>query len=355
LVTAGFFLSLPVVDRPAGWIAGGWQGEESRWWDEEGSGLALDDRDPSARALLEQTVTAHNAKAADAIALRLVGNVRAPTGSVEVSLRLDDGVSAAEAVCVATAEWRPCELTAPAPTGGRLRVVLAVGAKGNTGETGQVRWQRLQLVSVDDPDDNLLENPDGRVPSRRIGPLRQWGERILRAPRGWATALTRPEVWSTGALLRYAMFSVLLAGSFWGNFGWLQAPLPWALLLWLTALGALGLAGSVYRVTVEYCRRAAGTSREGAGQPCRESEGSLLFAICAVALIALQTVLPMIGFSWQPQGRYLLPALLPLGVVLLVGLRQLLPSRWKWTSEWIVLGSLVLANVAMVWVIDSRW
>jgi hypothetical protein len=42
--------------------------------------------------------------------------------------------------------------------------------------------------------------------------------------------------------------------------------------------------------------------------------------LLACALIAVQTLLPMIGRDWQPQGRYLFPALLPVMGLLLMGL-----------------------------------
>jgi hypothetical protein len=77
--------------------------------------------------------------------------------------------------------------------------------------------------------------------------------------------------------------------------------------------------------------------------------------LAAAALILLQTALPMIGFVWQPQGRYLLPALLPIGVCLIVGLRAGLGQRWRRWAEVLLLGTLLLANGAMFWVIETRW
>jgi hypothetical protein len=41
--------------------------------------------------------------------------------------------------------------------------------------------------------------------------------------------------------------------------------------------------------------------------------------LLACALIAAQTFLPMVGHAWQPQGRYLFPALLPITGLLLAG------------------------------------
>ena len=43
-----------------------------------------------------------------------------------------------------------------------------------------------------------------------------------------------------------------------------------------------------------------------------------------VCLIALQTFVPMIGSQWQPQGRYLFPALVIIATLFAFGLRRLM-------------------------------
>jgi hypothetical protein len=48
----------------------------------------------------------------------------------------------------------------------------------------------------------------------------------------------------------------------------------------------------------------------------------LLF-VAGLCLITLQTFLPMIGSQWQPQGRYLFPALVIIATLFAFGLRRL--------------------------------
>jgi hypothetical protein len=95
---------------------------------------------------------------------------------------------------------------------------------------------------------------------------------------------------------------VTFAG-FWGNYGWLQAPLPVALYGLLALVTAAAGAGLLAR-----------WQRDATLRPI------LAAWLLACALIAVQTFLPMIGRDWQPQGRYLFPSLLPSMGLLLVGL-----------------------------------
>jgi hypothetical protein len=318
------------------------------------------DRDPGQRALLEQTVILPGAwnVAGRTLALRAeVRSVTALSEGIEVSLRITDGFNARESVCIAVIEWRPCELFYPlGPETDQLRIVLAVGAKGHTMVEGDVYWRNVRLTSpgamesgLQEAGANLLSNPSGEVPARRIAPLLLWGEGILRAPRGWVVALTKAESWRLDALLRYSTFSVLAFAGFWGNFGWLQAPLPWPFYLWLALLCGLAAVGLARMLASRFIERASEAT------DYRRAEGVVLLCTAAVALIVVQTALPMIGFAWQPQGRYLLPALLPVGACLILGLRAGLPARWQAKAEAILLGTLAISNVAMFWVLRARW
>jgi len=105
---------------------------------------------------------------------------------------------------------------------------------------------------------------------------------------------------------RSLLYLALTFAGFWGNYGWLQHPLPAALYAVLAAATLAAGAGVVAR-----------WRREAALRPLL---GSWLLA---AALIAAQTFLPMLGREWQPQGRYLFPALLPITGLLLLGL-----DRW---------------------------
>ena len=361
LVLLAAWLASPINDRPAAWVAGGWSGQSSRWVAAGRTGLALFDRSINRRALLEQTIGRQHAWDVRGRPLVLQAQVRSLDGFTEVSVRADDNVVATEAVCLAERTWHSCTLSfTPGARSGPIRIVLAVGAKGHTVATGTVQWQSVQLVPVGEPRNNLLVNSSGERPARRATSLFLWVERFLQAPRGWFLALTQPEQRGMGALLRYAIFGVLAFAGFWGNFGWLQAPFPWPFYVWLAALCGLAAMGVIGKL-----------ARELAGCWSKEdtlfddyqarivdwlsAEGPILLCVGAVILILAQTTLPMVGFAWQPQGRYILPALLPIGVCLIVGLRNGLPLQWRKQAETILLTSLTATNVAMFWILSTRW
>jgi len=105
---------------------------------------------------------------------------------------------------------------------------------------------------------------------------------------------------------RSLLYLALTFAGFWGNYGWLQHPLPAAFYVLLAAVTLMAGVGVAQR-----------WRREGALRPLLASW------LLAGALIAAQTFLPMLGRDWQPQGRYLFPALLPITGLLLLGL-----DRW---------------------------
>ena len=68
-----------------------------------------------------------------------------------------------------------------------------------------------------------------------------------------------------------------------------------------------------------------------------------------VCLIALQTFLPMIGSQWQPQGRYLFPALVIIASLFAYGLRRLLGHiNWRLLSAAYVACFLLLDALCLL-------
>ena len=333
-------------------MTGGGPAQASRVLLADGPALALADSALGSRALLEQTVAWP--EGVQTQRMRLTAQVRTADGqdgAVEVSVRLALGSETGEAVCMAGPAWTECALAydPPAPAS-HLRVVLAVGAKGHTTVEGGVYWRDVRLAPASGPGDaNWVANPSGAGMARRAMPLARSLERLLQAPRGWLIALARPENWSAGALARYGIYAVLAFAGFWGNFGWLQAPLPWPFYLALAALcggAAVGLVSWLARRLID--------RMEGLTAALRQDAAAWL-CVGAVLLALVQVALPMIGFAWQPQGRYLLPALLPIGVCLILGLRAAWPARWRGSAEALLLATLALANVAMLSVLAARW
>ncbi len=100
--------------------------------------------------------------------------------------------------------------------------------------------------------------------------------------------------------------------SFWGQFGWMAVPMPNNVYLILGALSAAGVAGWAWRL---FEGRKTGDGRRWTFKP-------------AAVLLALLTLLTFGGLIYynltfvQHQGRYLFPALTPLGLVFTLGLDQ---------------------------------
>ncbi|MCA9992842.1 MAG: hypothetical protein KDE29_17765, partial [Anaerolineales bacterium] len=145
-----------------------------------------------------------------------------------------------------------------------------------------------------------------------------------------------------GVLLRFVRTTFQ---SFWGQFGWMAAPMPnWVYgpLLLLTLVVGLGLA-----LAVVDRRRTAGEVRPGQ----RDGRRALL----VLGSTFLFSVLVYLGYNVtfvQHQGRYLFSALLPLGMGVALGLHTLARPvlvRWRLGEGWIPAGlALALSALALV-------
>ncbi|MBN1889127.1 MAG: glycosyltransferase family 39 protein [Thermoflexales bacterium] len=118
--------------------------------------------------------------------------------------------------------------------------------------------------------------------------------------------------------------------SFWGQFGWMTVPLSPRYYLALGALSVAALAG---------CLWAAWPRR-------RELLADARFQLLGawVGLTLLMYLYYNLGFV-QHQGRYLFPALIPLGLAFSVGWQQwtrILPRGWAWREAFMILPYLGL-------------
>ncbi len=135
--------------------------------------------------------------------------------------------------------------------------------------------------------------------------------------------------------------------SFWGQFGWMAAPLD-GVFPWFYPLMALSLV----LAGVGWLAWLMGVRREGA---LPRPQQSAIFALLLVAMLltAAQFVYYNLVFQ-QFQGRYLFTALIPiaLGVVLgldawLIALQRRIPAlRWGLVG---IIGLLVPLNVYIIW------
>lgn len=115
-----------------------------------------------------------------------------------------------------------------------------------------------------------------------------------------------------GAALSY--FGSTLFKSFWGQFGWMGILIDerlYFVLGLLSALAAFGLVLFLGRVVL------------GKGALSPHQKASLAAMGLALAVVVAQLVLYNLTFI-QAQGRYLYPALLPIALFFLLGLRELM-------------------------------
>jgi hypothetical protein len=128
-------------------------------------------------------------------------------------------------------------------------------------------------------------------------------------------------------------FATTTFHSFWGQFGWMAVPMDGRTYLLLTLLSLLAGAG-----LIGFWRGIASARPE---PRYNLSTGQRR----AIGLLGLTILLMGLGYIWynlsfvQFQGRYLFPALIPLGFFFSLGLSEALAPRWVW---WLA-GGLALA------------
>lgn len=131
-----------------------------------------------------------------------------------------------------------------------------------------------------------------------------------------------------GPLAAAGEFILTTFRSFWGQFGWMAAPMDGRTYLFLTLLTLIALAGLVAFITTEF-------SRPQLLPPQHR-------ALALLGLAVLLTFAAYGGYNLtykQFQGRYLFPGLIPLGVFFSLGFGEALSLRRAW---WLA-GGLALA------------
>jgi hypothetical protein len=215
-------------------------------------------------------------------------------------LTVRDGDGYSEVEFVAGPRWQEVSLghvVQPAATYVKFAVTATGATAAGAGllvDDAYLGWQ---------PGENLLVNPGFEKEAR-------WAEvvllPVLERWTGFLPGLQPSTALSPDALGHYALYVPLTFAGFWANFGWLQQPLPvWAYGL-LAVLCLVAAVGLVRRLR-----------NQGADGQINAPVGPWLLAL---ALILIQTFAPMFGRAWQPQGRYLFPALLPIIGLGLLGL-----------------------------------
>ncbi len=166
--------------------------------------------------------------------------------------------------------------------------------------------------------------------------------------------------------------------SFWGQFGWMAVPMSRRIYLALTlvTLAALGGVVGFWMSSVRFRKSASESDVSPFGKlragcfTLRQAQGRLFHPSAppldagqvvsdprqylTLGLMALTIGLMALGYGWynlefvQFQGRYLFPALIPVGLFITLGLDQALSWRRRW---WLVAG----LAIALGWVAGAAW
>jgi len=121
-------------------------------------------------------------------------------------------------------------------------------------------------------------------------------------------------------------FVVVTFQSFWGQFGWMGVPMPPRYYVALGALSLVALVGCIWYSKIKYPMSNAPESLSAPS--LKFGSGYLIFWVILTALVYVYYNTTFV----QHQGRYLFPALIPIGLLFTVGLRQwttLLPRAWR--------------------------
>ena len=114
-------------------------------------------------------------------------------------------------------------------------------------------------------------------------------------------------------------FFTLTYQSFWGQFGWMSTPMPAREYIVLGALSLIALIGWVWWLVRDSKKQ---TAKDTSANPSHKRYGGLL--------LTLLFVLTLGGYLYynltfvQHQGRYLFPALIPIGLAFAIGWWQVL-------------------------------
>jgi hypothetical protein len=154
--------------------------------------------------------------------------------------------------------------------------------------------------------------------------------------------------------------------SFWGQFGWMAVPMSERVYLVLTLLTLAALGGLIgfwildcpsggrgFWKTISSSHNPHLTSH--ISQPTSHTSRTKQ----ALALIVLTILLMVLGYLWynlefvQFQGRYLFPALIPLGLFFSLGLYKAFSPDWAWglvggltlALGWVVIASLASSDL----------
>lgn len=304
--------------------------------------LYLVDSDAGRRGYLAQNLSGMTLPRVWGELLEAKARVRAVGKPTIVCLSLTDGPgdTSRAVTCVwADSRWQEVALRHRVRSGASfVRLVLGIGAPHTPGPVGAILADDFVLRRMG-REENLLRNGGGEIPLSRalfvFAPL-------LRRAHLLPSPVYTPRQWPLSPIKKLLLAAAVLFTSFWGNYGWLQYPLPVPLYIVLAVVTLLLMVGIVRRVA-------------GHGVKGRRLKMVRIDAM-AVGIALVGSVLPAFGADWLPQGRYLFPFLLPLVALAVEGIEAWRPRQIAahfWIGLWLGglaafhLFSLMWAAIAM--------
>ncbi len=207
------------------------------------------------------------------------------------------------------------------PAATYVRLVVGLGNPREQGVRGRILVDKVRLI-VGTSLEEGVENGDAERPYHRV---RGWLHRL-----GW---LSEERASPREHLVHWALAAAVLFTSFWGNFGWLKYPLP------VPVYGVLAFFTLV--VLIGWVRWWRGTRGPDRAVWTFTGAGGMWFLL-AMFLAAWRV-------DWLPQGRYLFPALLPLGAMGISGWAVWFPEAYRERAVWgLVAGAVLLTFLAFL-------
>jgi uncharacterized membrane protein len=142
----------------------------------------------------------------------------------------------------------------------------------------------------------------------------------------------------------YPYYTRMVFESFWARFGWLNVRLPDVWYVLLGALCALAGAGIIRYFFVQW--------RQPEREQPYQRRAMLVFALIAVAnyvfILGKEVLFLSHRTGVTPQGRYMFPVVIPLAFLLVLGLRELVPVRWRTPAAYVGAASLAFFDAICI-------
>lgn len=334
---------LPDQDA-ADWVQNPWPGAPTHTEVDGQAALYIrDDSAGSVRPLIQDAAAPLALLASQT--LRLTVDVRSESAERQpVRVQYFDGVQQTVVTTTVGREWQTVMLTHTISAGAWRAKVLIAADSGISSDRGAVFARNVQLNRLGTIE-NFVSNSSGATTGRLLTRLVNTVVMPFGINPELFTFFRNPHLFDAGAQAWYAQGFQTLFEWFWGRFAYIAVPLQPGLyqtLLILSLVGGLGLI-------VQAARNWLTTRLIWGTQPAWRRNALICWGL-AFALNLLEITFPMLRESrtWLPQGRYLFPVLLPIGVMLSAGWLAWFPARvQKWGVALVILGFITL-DVAVI-------